>query len=387
MLIELTRGTNNYTNQLFFLLFNGYGTPINLLGSSFLNLGTCELSRIVSLGTTQNYILIIGIVVLGCSFTFLSLYLLSIDRSLNTLWEYLRRRIHHGFYEVKQAISDRLAQYHYQNDAGETDFDSNSYKDSKRLSFRHSLRYLGRFSILFVFSVVFYIVCAFVFYSNIQNYLYNRPELLTTTLNRRVQLNVLAFTTLEHEYMGFNYSIPMIFPYFTNLMDPITYWTSAISEILNTNDFIRSPEARMLMYSDLYSLIFQYYSNSTILTLGTLVSVGYITQEAMYIMNDGTLNSFDTIDLFVSQLVQVSSAIQNTASLLNVDSQSIINDQLNKLIYFSVAGSSFVLFIYLFYYLPLLLSEIRILKKITDVLRILPTTPVSVLLGKSQRES
>ena len=85
MLVQLSKNSLDYSNYLFFLVFNCFGPTFQVLNIAIEDLVKCEQNRVNDLEVLKNIFLYSGIGILGGSFLFLTLYLLTIDSSLDSV--------------------------------------------------------------------------------------------------------------------------------------------------------------------------------------------------------------------------------------------------------------------------------------------------------------
>ena len=319
--------------------------------------------------------LYVGIGVLGVNFAFLALYLLSIDSNLNSVWEALRTRALNGFVNIRQIISDRLNQYSFEADMKENEVDSNQYKTSVIFYFKHSWRYFFKFSALYILSAVFLIISSFVFYENIQTSMYYRSLLISTIGGRRVLTTELGFYTLESRLEGTKYELDKIFSRFSGFPDSVDGFSRIVSEIeKNLNDF-RNPNLKNLLSEDLQQILYENISNSSpFLTFGTFSSLDYITDEAYNLVYNDHTSFNKSFRTFFTDFMTLNRLIRNCSIKANTDSQNIIQTQVYYLIIYVACTCSFLLFITAAVYYPFLISEIKTLRKLVEILKIIPST-------------
>ena len=371
MLVQLSKNSLDYSNYLFFLVFNCFGPTFQVLNIAIEDLVKCEQNRVNDLEVLKNIFLYSGIGILGGSFLFLTLYLLTIDSSLDSVWETLRLRAHRIFLQTRQLILERLAEIHHENEFID-ELELNNYKKSRPLHFKHSRRYMVKFSILFIVSAIFFIVNAFVFYQTIENYLSSRTLLISTLAERRVLTTQLSFYTLEFRIQQTSYSIQGTFKNFTGIPYPQDGFFSVASKIDQTMRYFQDKNLKKLMSSQLEQSIYKNNSNtSEFLAFGTYVGLNYITQEGYYLAQDMTA-SLDEYREFFTNIMDINKIVKDNYLQANNDSKAVINGQLNNLIYFDGSCCFFLMLMMIGIYTPMLKFEISLLEKIIFVLKIIP---------------
>lgn len=387
IIAQIEKNDNNYDVHLFFIIFNSLGSSFQQTNLALKNLVTCELDRVGELSTTKNYLLIAAIVILAASALFMVFYLLSIDKCLNVLWEYVRKRVHSGYFEVKHLVTERLIQYHNEIESVENETEHIDYKNKKELKFWHSFLYISRFSMLFLFGVLFFGVSVFVFYDNIHGYLIYRPTLVYTLMQRRIEMTEICIYTLEYELGNSTLSVSYRFPMFNSLKEPKQAAEDAMDSIITTRKVLRENGITKLMSSELSTKIYErIYGASTFISLGTFRGLGFLVQEAHYIVFNNLSDSLETLKNFFSQVLEYNTISESVSLTANNDSKEIIANQLNKLIYFNGFCCFFLCMIYLLYFYPFLSGEIDLVRKITKILMIIPQT-IEVKPMKSRNES
>ena len=156
------------------------------------------------------------------------------------------------------------------------------------------------------------------FYENIQTSMYYRSLLISTIGGRRVLTTDLGFYTLESRLEGTKYELDKIFSRFSGFPDS-------------------ADEAYNLVYNDHTSFN----------------------------------KSFRT---FFTDFMTLNRLIRNCSIKANTDSQNIIQTQVYYLIIYVACTCSFLLFITAAVYYPFLISEIKTLRKLVEILKIIPST-------------
>lgn len=345
----------------------------------------CELQRIENLGVMRTYLLLAAVGILGCAYGFLTLYFLTIDKHLNTIWEYLRLRVHKSYFDIKQNIKERLINYHNMPEISDNELDSNLYKNSVPLNYWHSLRFLLRFSILFIFAAIFYIIIAFVFYENIRSNLYYRPILISTIVKRKVDMTEMTFFTLENEITNTPISLQNLFPNFISLRTEKEVSHDIYDSIINTRKVFRSDDIFNLMSNQLKTYIYESISNSSsFMKFGTFRALAYLVQEAIFILDNNIDDHTQELENFCKDAIHYDDMVKITSAMADRDSKEFINSKLDRLIYFISTCCLFFLVLYAVYYYPLLRSKIILLKRMTKLFVIIPSPTLTVLSKFSQ---
>jgi hypothetical protein len=332
----------------------------------------CETNKVDELNALAIYLTIGAMLIFGILFLFLSIYALSINKELNSLWEHLRKKIHRSYYEFKKRINDRLQLYHDDKYISH-DTDPGLYANSVQTKNLHSLNYIKRFGVLFAIAGAFYSVSHFIFYSKVSSYLYYRPILMHTLIARRILLDELYFYTIEYEIQNTNYSFTIQYPEINILNPPIKGYSSCLNSLIQTKKLIRDPQIVKLMSSDVYEIIFESISNvSSFMNYGTYNAISYLCIESQKIVYDNQSDSSAVLSNYIEQTNQIAVILNLLAGLTDNCSQYYINIQLNNYIYFVFAFCFFIILSYFLYYSPYLKSEKKSLKRLQKVISIIP---------------
>lgn len=372
MIIKL-KNNEDYSKEMFMIAINCLGDPFNDIKISINNLIDCELGRVEKLGQQKIFLLLGGVGIVGLSTCILALYLLTIDKHLNALWQFLDKRMRNGFLQIRQLILERLSQYHDVYEIADSELDSCALKKKDLLKFKHSLFYLARFSILFIFAAVFYIILTTVFYEIIYNYLEVRPQMISGIASRRIQITEITITTLENEGIYSGLSIYQAYPFFTNMKPPYKQVVDIINTLKITASSVTSSKSKALMSEELKSQIFESIPNtSTFLSMGSFRAVTYYVQESLFMLFNKVPDSLENIIIYLNQSIEFSNITDGLANKSDLDSKNIIEEMMNNMIYFTVLCLLMIIGSFLLFYYPLISKEIRVLKKLAKLLVILP---------------
>lgn len=373
ILIKLRADNTNYENELFFIIFNAFGNSFKHIYKAVQGLADCEIARVEKLSSVDNSLMFAGVGILSVAFTFITVYLLTIDVYLNNLWETLHKRVMSGFIEVKLRITERLAHYHDLVEYSDSESQTHLSKNQKKVHFRHSLRYLLRFSILFISAAIFYIISAFVFNESIHKFLYYRPLLTSTLIQRKIKTNELCFFTLENEFQYTNASISKLYPYFYPMQDIHNSIYELVDLIESTKITLRNSNIMKFMSADVKELVYEKYDGmKAFMKLGSFRALSFLMQESLFIAMDNGINEFSVIEDFFKEVKEYSEVTKAIGNKVDNDSKNFIDLQVSNLIYFTSAFCVMWLGLYIGFYIPYLSNEVNITKYITKLLMIIP---------------
>lgn len=365
-------GDFDYTNNMFFIVFNSLGMTFSKVNEAINILEKCEMSRVAHLTIVKTYLMIAAVSLTGISILLIAYYLTGVDKCLNVLWQYLKRRVFFCFQDVRRALKIRFVKYHNRDNIKVMDFNEETKFVS--LSFKHSLKYLTRFTPLFIFAGVFYIIASIVIYENIHKFLIQRPKLLSSVYSRKIMATELFFYTVEAQLQGTEYSLDNIYPFFSGFNEPHIKIQSIVQKIKNSRTIITDSTSLELMSAKVQAYIFEKYPNSSVfLSLGSFPALIYLVQESYFLVYSAEF-SMQKLNLLFEKINEYIAAVENITELTNYDSKRIIEEKLNVMIYFTVFACLAILVMYFGYFHPFLCGEIQVVNRITEILMILPNS-------------
>ena len=284
------------------------------------------------------------------------------------------------YIEIKQSITERVAHYHNLTDFLDENYES-SIPKLGNLNFRHSFRYLAKFSVFCIAAVVLFMVNTFVFYQDLEDLLNIRPLVV---LLRKTNSMELAFYTLETQCTGTNYSITALYQHAGVLGDPMANYDNVDAGYLLHLDGYKDKNLEKMMSSTLQQTIYEEILNvDPFLAFGTYLGIRYIEEESHRIVFDDLKNSYDQLQSFFYHHQSLNNVLRNTVNITNNDSQNIINHQINYLIIFNVVSCSVLILLFFAFYLPLFNYEIRVIKNLTLILKIIPNKTIVSLMSSN----
>ena len=84
MLAEVEKGTLNYDQDLFYIIYNSFRITIHELLHAYTGLKACETGRINNISTIVNYLVIFGLTLIGSVCCVLIVYLKSVETQINS---------------------------------------------------------------------------------------------------------------------------------------------------------------------------------------------------------------------------------------------------------------------------------------------------------------
>ena len=367
--------TYDYDQYLFFIIFNSMGEPYIKVLNAYNDIKYCELGKLNDLNRLEIDLFLIEIAVLFCGFFSLAIYLFIIDKYLNLIWEILRTRIKNWFFQLKKNIEDRISQIHENNDYIKNDVNTNALKNKKALNYRHSLRTIVRFSIIFIIALCFTFIQYFIFEEELQISLKYHSILISSVMNRKMLVSRLEFFVLENELENSKSSLSASFLFYNGLESPQNSINDIYNQIIRNVKGMENPAIKSLLSIPTQHYIYTSFpSNYTFLATGSLHALLYYLYESLYFSSNNNEDSFvDHYQYFV-EANAFSNALITTSTMLKTDIINLINSKLNSLYFVSAGFGAIFLIIYFCCYYPMLSFDIIFLKKLTDLILIIPKT-------------
>ena len=83
--MENYQNNKDYLSNLFFIVFNGFGTSFSMVQAAIQGLEQCEIIKVKDLDSLRTYLMIAAGVIFGTIGILFPFYVISADRSLNSL--------------------------------------------------------------------------------------------------------------------------------------------------------------------------------------------------------------------------------------------------------------------------------------------------------------
>ena len=286
-------------DEVFFITFNGLGQMLSIVKNAIIGFTECEVSTVIDLGSVRVYLMIVAGSVLGLIILFVTFYAISIDKTLNALWEFLRKRIHYNYINTKHALLERLSECHHKSDL-DTEYDLNQHKTTTPIHFRHYIRYLGKLSVILICIAVFFSLTSSYFFENIYNHMYYKPRFIYTIIERRIALTEMLFFTYENEIQDTDKSLNAMFPQFNLFTDPAGCYMDAFNSLNLTKSVLRDPNTIMLLSPAVEKQIFWSYPNSSAFeSIGMYSGSAFLMLESHFIVFNEEVDSPQVIGAYM----------------------------------------------------------------------------------------
>ncbi|OMJ74238.1 hypothetical protein SteCoe_26899 [Stentor coeruleus] len=390
-ILHLESNDINYKPHLYFISFNGMGSIILAANQTIEALSECEIQKAQKLTIISFYLVIGGGAFHGLLLIALIIFLIKIDKSLNRLWKHLRKKIYTAHKQMNQKIIKRLVISHDYHENEERIKDDEIYEDADlNRNYRHSVKYVKKFSLIFALSVIMYGISYYTFLRPVDEYLSQRPLLIKSVMERRVQLMSLCFYSLEKDFENSENSLARLFPENYPISDPkskILYISAALKY---SKSILIEPKSLEIMDTNLKNLIFEKATGSSFIRNGLFRAAAYLSQESLFIAFNKIRDNNETIEKYISNTIEFTYLVEDVVDKIFKVSGNAIENKLNGYMAFVIFYCAVIFIVYMVFINPFLRTEIMIVKSVFRLLSIIPsqtvlcsTTGISKLSRKS----
>ena len=371
-LFKLNSPNQDLNSELFFIINNAIGQTFEVTLKSIEEMKNCNIEQVLSLNLTRIKLMIVAISISGLLGTVLTVYIVCADKILNKVWNGFRLRVTSSLNDYKKIVYDRIIGVHDQN----PNYEDTSEKSSKKLKFRHSVRYFLRFLVIFLLAAFVYVVSSYVFYDKIKSFLYNRPIFLAVAMQRRILINNFGFLVCEMKLFNTDQGLKSLYPEFSIQNYPKTEFDQMYSEFLNLRKTLQSNDITNLMTEDLKSMVFESISNvSTFASIGTNAAINYILQESFSLLSED-VSEKDNVIKYLSEIRELCNTLQDILIKCNNGSMSLVNSQLANFTFFLVSFNLIIILSYIIYYRWYINQEILTLSNLGKIMEFYPEKTV-----------
>ncbi|OMJ95620.1 hypothetical protein SteCoe_860 [Stentor coeruleus] len=361
----------NYNVTLINVLDNAFGPIFSKVEKITEELISCENSRVRSLFSKNIYFIMAGLVILCFSTLFLALFLLKIDKYLNSIWDILIKKLRNHYPQLKSNLCDRLINIHNLN----ANIENNDHLHKKHfigIKHKHSLRYFTRLLILFIIVLIFYLVNSFYFYTKIEDGLIFRPNFTISLSSRKLFLSEIQYWTTESFYISSNYSLQSEFPTFYPFPHSKKSLLNVFSQLAESKKLFYNSLVKDILSKELHDYIYVNIPlSSTFFSTGTSNAIRYIIQESLNIVYNKE-PKYEDLENFIYNVKEYCNFTLKLRYLPDNDSKKYIENILIQATYFTVGFCVSLLVLYWGFYWPYFTGEINMMKNIVRILLKLP---------------
>ncbi|CAG9334931.1 unnamed protein product [Blepharisma stoltei] len=353
-------------DSLSFILFNGLGYLYDYIKISTESWVQCESDRIESIVTNITVLLNAAIVILVVFQGFLISYIAYINKGMNSYWNFIKLSSQASYLELKRALLERLSTVHGLD--YEKDHSSTKKADSKSEILPHVYwRYTRKLLVFFIISTSYYFLIEFHLYKDCSNYAKNRPKLLHNFIIREssiLRINIASYSELESLMLHYFHNI--------NIKNQSRLMEDEIKMYKESLNDLRNDKYLDLISDQLKERLFEKIDTDVDLLKYGLSSSSFTTSyQSLYFFNSSE------VSIIKQNIWEIENELIYEFNLADEDSKSIINYQLNIIIYVTEGYSSLLIILYLFYYVPFLYKEKKLLKKLKILPMIIPSSKIN----------
>ena len=374
MIPQYERGEVGDHEGTFFIIMNPIGVTGDIINSTIVLLSDCYTEKITYLESIRLYLIVGGLCVLV--FTFIGIMIASIaaDKSINYLWEHLRKKILGAYGELSQNIANRFKDYHEESDSIISAIELQQYKNSEELNFKHSRKYFLLFLPLFIVAGGMYCVLMQPVFNVVQDLLNAKPELIKATYEARFLILDIYFFTAESIIVDTDLGLCTIYDGFTPSPNTDLTGIRLVHQLHSIKQIFYRPEIRPLLSDQVFNSLFNAYPDTSYyLDMGVLSALDLYGTESLVLINSHI--SLDSpirgIDLLFATDLTVS--LQALSLSIYDDSSNYIQAGLNNFL-ICVGGFCISLALaYIFYYYPHLRNEEKVVKTLKKLMKNIPS--------------
>ncbi|CAG9327539.1 unnamed protein product [Blepharisma stoltei] len=366
-MIGNVKNSENYTNDLQFLVANGLGEAFYMSNSSLNGLVNCEIDRISTIGTFTIVLDVIGASILGICMAFLVFYILFISKKYNNLWNFIREKIYACYYELIKNCKDRLALVH--NEELE-EVDIPLRKKYKRISINIRMRYITRLALFISLTGIYYSLVHGIMYPDVEEYLKKRPQIMYIYVQRRAIIPKIGFfareAALDDQEKQLKQLIPksLSFPNANNeLAEAITIFMKCTHSFMWNRKYLPAM-MRTSLFEHGSSPIYQ--SN-----LGSIWWTNLLMFEASALQKYDS-EKMSQLWILTRRYTELQLMMARVFSVIDEGSKEMISDRLSDIVNTAIIYIVLSVFLYLLYFLPYLSREISKLNRLKVILSIIP---------------
>lgn len=354
-----------YDDEIQFLIVNSLEYTYDNIKDSMSGLVKCENDRVIMIGGYIKILMLVGVILVNVCVAVLAFYMLKITKKHTGFWIFIKKSISKSYKQVKQILLDRLATVHGLEQCLELGYVTKLKNINFKINTKTHRRFSWRLTFFVVISLSFYGVTAFHFYEICENYMVDRPRALENLIYRRSSLAKISYfardsgNNLNYKWYPKSYDFRNSKSELDNLRDMHELYSKNYRKIALLSKLSKNYQQRAWESIENECLSARY---------GTVAGVSLLIFDAYDISSLGDRKNDDEIWQFIENFMCVQDALNVNYNMIDVESKKIINDQLNLIIYTTLVFSVALALSYVFYYLPFLDGEIKMLENC----RILP---------------
>ncbi|OMJ87906.1 hypothetical protein SteCoe_10319 [Stentor coeruleus] len=368
---KFSSNNTKWENELFFMIYNTLRINVNELYKAHLDFSKCESNKIEEVNIIVYYLFFGGLLLIGIVTSILLIFICWIERKLNFLWKVLHKKIKHNFSLTNSRIKARIDIFHDQHE--NTEFEPVQCQVRSFHEFNHSFYYIYKLSFFLIMPLILYFITVLIFQKNLKDYLLYRVEFNDVMLDRKVILMKLAYFTIESVAAKLTFPITSTFQGLNIFSCPSTSVVHAKEELSDTRKVFFSDEFKKILTENAWEIVYtKNDQNDNFLKYGMLSGFTYLTWEANGLVYGTKENAKQNLGKFIEDLKKIDKTFNETANVIDSNSNSIIDRELSKLLSFSIVSIIILSALTIFYYYPYFTKEQEFLKKLENFIRNIP---------------
>lgn len=362
--------TEEYLEELHFLLFNTFRVSITLLRDAFDGMILCEISKSNSIRVFSLTMFGICSFLLGCFLFALCISMLMLAKKEILLWKCLFKSGKENYGIIQGALKNRLANLH--KEKGEKNIFNQVLEENDvkiQPSWRYFLAVCGFGLLIFIFFVVYF---HWFFSKNIE-LLHFRMDILDIMVNRRVKLAQSVFFSEEFLVESKGNNLSSIF--FNNTYFPS--WQKASEKIRNEMKglmvIFNSETFRETVPEEVFNILYKEYNSSLpVLKKGIWNAFSVIRHSNFYISSDRNNIPYTFMENYLNDVYAILKSFEDIIPQTDQAVKEKILSNIFNFIIFSVMWSLLELFYGMFIYKTLFKHDKDCIKCIETLLNIIP---------------
>ncbi|CAG9317131.1 unnamed protein product [Blepharisma stoltei] len=354
MISDVKSNKGNYKEHAKFLVINGLGLAYKYTENAIKDIEECEIDKIKMIGLNVVLFLTAGVIATSIWVGVIFWFIVLMSRNYDKFWNFLLNNAQFSLLLLKSAVIDRLLTIHgieYKNDEN---ISRNFYKIKRRVATKIYIKYTIRLLIFFAITLNYYLLVQLYLYPICETSLINRPKLLNNFNLRRSLLSRVSIFAREKSSFYLKETFPTIYDF----ADPKIMLNKTAASLFDKNDELRQKEFSNLMSKELRDEIYEQIKGTSMLSFGSFTSIEIAKYDLYDIANKNYVSKEEMEELSY-HITCIENQINLEYQMANHDSKSIIDSQVNVIIYASVFYSVALLVLFCFYYFPSINSEIK----------------------------
>ncbi|CAG9317071.1 unnamed protein product [Blepharisma stoltei] len=290
-----------------------------------------------------------------------------VSKKHDQFWNFLIEKAQPSLVQLKGSSIDRLLNVHGVDYQSEINWEMQIRGRIKKIKSNLHKRYIWRVMIFFVFASSYYLLIFGYLYPNCERNMISRPKLLSNFNIRRSLLSRLTVFARETALPYWKYHLPQSYPFENSFNLFLATW----NELSIKTKEIRGNNFLGLMSKELKERMFEKGDS-------TSDQLHFGMSSAVFSIKNDIYNSLhwknyapSVMIPFLDEVTKIEDEIGLEYDLADRNSKSVINSQLNEIIYITVIYSLAVGFLFLFYYFIYLNKQIKQLESFETLQTIL----------------